>query len=130
MSILNLTQHQATPDQLEAGVVDLPEKEQQQLQSWLTFTHIVPEASIVARAQAIAHLAHSMGYNQVMIGGALWLMAPLTQALYQRGITPLFAFSTRETTEMAQADGSVIKSMRFKHDGFIVAPMLHSNDMI
>lgn len=130
MSILNLTQHQATPDQLEAGVVDLPEKEQQQLQSWLTFTHIVPEESIIARAQAIAHLAYSMGYNQVMIGGALWLMAPLTQALYQRGITPLFAFSTRETTETAQADGSVIKSMRFKHDGFIVAPMLHSNDMI
>lgn len=121
MCILNLTQHLATADQIAAGVVDLEHEYHQKLQSWLTFSGFVSVDEITNRSKLIADFAHGFGYSQVMIGGALWLMAPLTNALYQRGITPLFAFSERETEEKSLGDGSVVKVMRFKHQGFITA---------
>ena len=56
-----------------------------------------------------------------MIGGALWLMAPLAAALREQGIEAVFAFSVRETEEQKQADGSVRKVAVFRHAGFVPA---------
>ena len=56
-----------------------------------------------------------------MIGGALWLMAPLADALRRQGIEPVFAFSVREAGEQIQADGSTRKVAIFRHSGWVVA---------
>lgn len=139
--ILNLTQHAATADQLAAGVFDLPPARRADLQSLLTFGELPDEQEILARAEQIAGLAAMYASSEdhavddgllpegdaggfalhAMIGGALWLMAPLAAALREQGIEPVFAFSTRETEEHLQPDGSVRKVMIFRHAGFVPA---------
>ena len=147
MAILNLTQHQATKDQLDAGLVDLTQSERAILTGLLTFDTLPTSDDIRQRANAIAELA---AYNArpedkedgekfalqamtggapwlmapiaaALIGGAPWLMAPLIAALVGQGITPLFAFTKREVEEVAQQDGSVRKVAVFRHAGFIPA---------
>ena len=129
--IVNLTQHPATPDQLAAGVVDLAGDELAILKDALTFGELPNEQEIRDRADFIAELAAMNGLggdegdspmpDQAMIGGAMWLMAPLASALRVRSIEPLFAFSVRETEEHAQPDGSVRKVAIFRHAGFVPA---------
>ena len=55
-----------------------------------------------------------------MIGGALWLMAPLSFYLKSAGINPVFAFSKRESVEEV-IDGKTVKTNVFKHVGFVEA---------
>lgn len=123
--IINLTQHEASRDQIAAGVIDLPAATRAELQSLLTFGELPDGQEIRTRAERIADLAalHAAGISaqRAMIGGALWLMAPLAAALRKRGIEPLFAFSVRETEEQRQADGSVRKVAVFRHAGFVPA---------
>lgn len=125
MSILNLTQHQATPDQIAAGVVDLPAELRQRLCALLTFSAIPTADEILDSAEDIALLADDylpeLGAHAGMIGGALWLMAPLSQALRLHRIDPVFAFSVRETEEQVMADGSIRKVAVFRHAGFVPA---------
>jgi len=117
--ILNLTQHPATPEQLAVGVADLPADSQARLRELLTFDVLPVASDIFARAGQIADMA--IGHQAAMIGGALWLMAPLAAELRARGIEPLFAFSVRETEEQPQPDGSVRKVAVFRHRGFVPA---------
>lgn len=141
MATMNLTQHAATADQLAAGVFDLPTEVLADLQSLLTFGDLPDEQEIRARAEQIAGLAafHASAEDRAdddgllpegdaggfalhaMIGGALWLMAPLAAALREQGIEPVFAFSTRDTAEQRQPDGSVRKVAVFRHAGFVPA---------
>lgn len=62
-----------------------------------------------------------MRAERAMIGGALWLMAPLELALRAVGIEPLYAFSERTSAEQIQIDGSVRKVAVFRHVGFVRA---------
>jgi len=127
--ILNLTQHQATPEQLAAGVVNLPDDKRAALADALTVTTLPDRESIEARCDYIAELACQNGLGgddeddphpkMAMIGGAPWLMSTLEQALTGRGITPLYAFSVRESTERILPDGTVQKINVFKHAGFV-----------
>lgn len=129
--IINLTQHPASADQIAVGVVDLPENERATLVDALTFSELPDAQEIRDRAEFIAELACYNGLGddegdspmpqQAMIGGALWLMAPLAAALRMRSIEPVFAFSVRETEEQAQPDGSVRKVAVFRHAGFVPA---------
>ena len=125
--IINLTQHPATPEQRSSGVVDLPDEERKVLQAALTFDAPPTALEIVGRAAHIALIAarHLAGAEDIareaMIGGALWLMAPLADALRDEGITPLFAFSRRVVVEETLADGSVRKVTVFKHGAFVPA---------
>lgn len=141
MSIINLTQHPATPDQIASGVFDLPAAARADLQALLTFGELPDVQEIRSRAEQIAGMAamHASGEDRAdddgnlptgdvggfamhaMIGGALWLMAPLAAALREQGIEPVFAFSVRETEEQKQADGSVRKVAVFRHAGFAPA---------
>jgi hypothetical protein len=50
-------------------------------------------------------------------------MPPLEKALISRGVAPVYAFSKRETTETARADGAVHKTTIFKHIGFVEADL-------
>jgi hypothetical protein len=140
MSIINLTQHAATPEQVAAGVFDLPPSLRGRLSALLTFDTIPSAEEIKARAHDIALLAAALadGHDRAeevggevdendtgafalhaMIGGAPYLMAPLEAALSEVGIEPLYAFSVRETEEQKQPDGSVRKVTVFRHAGFV-----------
>jgi hypothetical protein len=124
--ILNLTQHEATPDQLQAGVVDLPEADCSSLKRLLNFGTLPSASEIGDRAASIAAMARRFvgeeeAIPQAMIGGALFFMAPLERALRSVGIEPVYAFSVRESVESKAPDGSVLKTNKFRHVGFVPA---------
>ena len=122
--IINLTQHSASPDQISAGVVDLPPSARSLLEAWLTFDTCPGTADVAWRAEAIASLAAEANPPlawQAMIGGAPWLMAPLAEELRRLGIKPLFAFSRRQAVDQVQPDGSVRKTAVFRHGGWVHA---------
>lgn len=120
--IVNLTQHKATQDQKDAGVVDLPEDLQKKLVDLLTFNELPNIDEINRRATEIARMAEEFANGETvaaMIGGAPFLMPVLDKKLRKRAITPLYAFSKRESVEKVQPDGSVVKTSVFKHAGFV-----------
>lgn len=131
--ILNLTQHAATPEQLAAGVVDLSERKLTELKSLLTFDSIPTAFELKARAEKIERLAVSFLCEitpesellddvdlAVMIGGAPFFMATLESHLKERAIRPLYAFSRRDSVEVATPEG-VVKQAVFRHLGFYEA---------
>ena len=136
--ILNLTQHSPTPEQIEAGVTcgDIASyQELAEFRSLLTFDTLPTPVEVRQRAQQIAAYARKTStlvdyggdsgyvvnerFSFAMIGGAPFLMAPLEEALRRVGIVPLYAFSTRESVEQVQPDGSVRKVAVFRHQGFV-----------
>jgi len=121
MKILNLTQHKATPEQVDSGVVDLGESQRQELVKLLTFDHLPTEEELFVCAIQIAQIAHEERATRVMIGGAPYLMPYLEDTLKERGIAPLYAFSKRESVEEKTQDGGTRKVSIFRHKGFIAA---------
>lgn len=137
--ILNLTQHDATPEQKLAGVTcgDVTDASVIEFRKLLNFDALPTPAEIRQRAEKIAQYAATTStlvdyggdsgcvvnerFQFAMIGGAPFLMAPLEEELRRVGITPLYAFSTRESVEQVQSDGSVRKTAVFRHQGFIHA---------
>lgn len=105
MIIINATQHQATIEQTYDGVIDLSKSMREQIQMLLNFDQLPTAVDVVFRARKIALLIEietdfigaGKGEKFAMIGGAPFLMGPLCQALKDRGITPVFAFSQRES---------------------------------
>ena len=122
--IVNLTQHAASAEQIEAGVIDMVGKDLDSLKALLTFQDLPSAAEIDRRAQEITRLAKDALFGQperkAMIGGALWLMAPLSFYLKAGGINPVFAFSKRESVEKV-IDGKTVKTNVFNHVGFVEA---------
>jgi hypothetical protein len=116
MKIINLTQHKSTLDQQQAGVFDL--EDSTELKNQLTFNSLPTLSEIQERAQAIALIAESANVKFAMIGGAGYLMPLLEQALKQKGIKPLHAFTQRVSIEKHE-NGQVIKENVFKHVGFV-----------
>ena len=112
--ITNLTQHPASAEQKKVGVTDLVDTIG--LKKALNFVGLPSEQDILNRAYEITLLALDSGHDAAMIGGALWLMAPLAEMLRENGIDPLFAFSVRESSEK---DG--VKTSVFRHVGFVPA---------
>jgi hypothetical protein len=119
VKIVNLTQHPASAEQVEAGVFDLEGADLDHLLRLLTFAEPPSREKLAERASAIAGLAAEYGARAAMIGGAPFLMAPLEAALLERGVRPLYAFSRRESDEQAQPDGSIRKVAVFRHLGFV-----------
>ena len=117
MSILNLTQHEATQEQLQDGVVEPSNKEM--IKKLLTFEELPTSGILKTRAETIAMYAASTGHKSAMIGGAPYFMSYLEQALFAAGVRPLYAFSVRESVEINQTDGSMKKSVVFRHVGFV-----------
>lgn len=125
--VLNLTQHPATADQVTAGVADLSANDRKVLAGWLTFDTCPSGEEVAERAELIAQAASGdsmavtapAGVRFAMIGGAPFLMSALENALIDRGITPLYAFSLRESAEKTMPDGSVQKINVFKHAGWV-----------
>ena len=129
MKILNLTQHPATPEQVAAGVVEPRNKSA--VQSALTFNTLPTREEVSARAEELAAIAasevnnegetESGEYPRVMVGGAPFLMGPLEAALRAIYLTPVYAFSVRESRETVKPGGAVEKVAVFRHAGFVAA---------
>ena len=118
MEIFNLTQHAASPEQIEAGVVDFPADVRREISSLLTFEEVPTKLDMVRRAQALARLAVECSLHRcdcAMIGGAPFFMAHLEKSLILVGIRPLYAFSRREAVD--GPDGK--KLSVFRHAGFV-----------
>lgn len=124
MKILNLTQHKATPEQVDAGVVGLNEWDKRNLIKFLTFDEIPSQSDLEQRATSIVSLVSEWN-DGVMIGGAPYLMASLEKALINAYFTPMYAFSKRESVEEVQPDGSTKKTAVFRHLGFVRVPRTH-----
>ena len=124
MAILNLTQHLATPEQIEAGVVNLSHGDQVMLKSYLTFNELPDNAAIDTAAGGVLTLAHKFFGQQaedrtVMLGGAPFFMSRLEECFKGQGFRVVYAFSQRVSEDQAQEDGSVRKVAVFKHMGFV-----------
>ena len=119
MKILNLTQHQATIKQVEAGVIEPESKEY--IQKLLTFDEIPSKQEIRKRARKLAgyaKLTFKGESGKAMIGGAPFLMSELEYWLRKNRIEPVYAFSKRVSVEK-EIDGEIIKTNVFKHIGFV-----------
>jgi hypothetical protein len=124
--IINATQHQATPAQVQAGVIELPLAMQEQLVELLNFTTLPSAKDIDNKAMAIAKLLviarRKFGADYVMIGGAPYLMPLLVKRIRQCACpTPIFAYSERVSEESMDTEGNVVKRNVFKHLGFVEA---------
>jgi hypothetical protein len=116
-AILNLTQHPALPEQMEAGVFDAEVRDE--LDALLTFDEPPTMDEMEYRAARLAFIAECAGADAAMIGGAPFFMSTLERALLVAGITPVYAFSKRVSGEVIQPDGSVRKMSIFRHAGFV-----------
>jgi len=115
MKIFNLTQHPATPVQIEAGVTGSLTPEQKE---GMNFDSIPSQSELKDRAENLARIVGIAGFNAAMIGGAPFFMRPLEVALEAHGIQPLYAFSVRKSVEK-EVDGKVTKVAIFEHQGFV-----------
>jgi hypothetical protein len=120
--IANGTQHPASSEQRDDGVVDLDEEIHKDLQQLLTFEDIPTSGEMLDRAIQIARLLEqgtSRGISSVMIGGAPFFMSTLERVLKARKWRVCYAFSRRESVENVGDDGKVVKSSTFRHLGFV-----------
>ena len=121
--MLNITQHTATKAQVADGVVEPSQEIKAQIQKLLTFDRSViaePE-QIWNKAKAIVSLIQRNypGHKEVMIGGALYLMPALVRELKENGYKVFFSYTDRVSEDIHNADGSVTKTLAFKHLGFV-----------
>ena len=122
--IANLTQHDTTPEQAEAGVFDAEIPWRKHLRDALTVDVLPYPEDIRHVSRNVAELASWCGAltgGKVMIGGAPWLMPVLVTDLRRAGYEPVFAFSQRRSEESKGIDGSVVKRTVFLHEGFVPA---------
>ncbi len=119
MQILNLTQHPATPEQLEAGVVDLIGESLEHMKALLTFHEIPSWLEMRERASELVMIARDGGFEAAMLGGAPFFMPMLHEMCHIESVKPLYAFSKRESVETVMEDGSTRKTNVFRHVGFV-----------
>ena len=125
--ILNLTQHNPTPEQVAAGVEDHPyHMTVEAIRKLLTFEDLPSSSLVTERARELAVLAYEASAETVLIGGAPFLMAPLERELNALGIDVLYAFSRRESLDIELKGGGVRKTSVFRHVGFVGVDMRHS----
>lgn len=125
MNIINLTQHQPTPEQASAGVVDLNPTDRQELVSLLTVAELPTSGDIARRCRRIAEMARAWTGEdgsfalRAMVGCAPWMVSALESALRKEGMEAVYSFSVRKSTERVQPDGAVLKVNVFRHVGWI-----------
>ena len=117
--ILNITQHLATPDQINSGVVEPNDHHKMRIVKLLTFDTIPTLCQMTNRACAIRSIVVKYPkLDGVMLGGAPFFMGTLEDILSVLPLRILYAFSIRESVEK-NIDGKVIKTNVFKHIGFV-----------
>jgi hypothetical protein len=120
-TILNLTQHPATQDQIEAGVINLAPADNLELKDLLTFDKIPNRVDLINRCTHIIRIANSYNARMVMLGGAPYLIAELDIAFSLEGYQVVYSFSKRMSIEFTDTDtGEVTKTNIFKHIGWVL----------
>ncbi len=119
MTILNLTQHEASADQVTAGVIE-PSNKSYVLQL-ITFGELPSRSILTERAAKLTQVVNDSRCTYAMIGGAPFFMSILESSLKARGVRPVYAFSQRKSVDEKQLDGSLRKVAVFKHLGFYEA---------
>jgi len=120
MLVLNLTQHEATPDQKADGLMDCIHADDRMLiHRLLTFDHLPGRREIISRAGDLAALARMHKTDAAMLGGPPYLTSVLEFMLSHMGIEPVYSFTQRVSAEQKQADGSVTKTSVFRHLGWV-----------
>jgi hypothetical protein len=127
LNMLNLTQHNASNEQIEAGVIEPSLEIKNKIVQLLTFGELPSRNELTIRARKIALLVVDSKVNSAMIGGAPFFMTSLESALIENGIVPFFAYSNRISEDALQEDGSTKKVSIFKHLGFVKST-LHNED--
>lgn len=117
MQILNLTNHNATPVQLEAGVVE-PAELREEIKLLLNVEVDEEIEDIRLQAKMLAQRVAVEGYEVAMIGGQLELCSALAIELTALGIEPVTARTLRASKEVHNDDGTVTKVAVFNHEGF------------
>ena len=123
--IINLTQHKASAEQLEAGVKDIGFNHDSRLKELLTFDEIPTQDDLVRRAEKIGDMLIGVEFwgrqteMKAMIGGFQPFMPILAKMLLTRfGIKSVYAFTKRVAVE----DDDGTKTSVFKHMGFVDHP--------
>ena len=120
--ILNLTQHNATKDQQDAGIIDMPVDFQTALKGLLTFPTQYTRADLEYRALQVHELVRDFcGTSKevlegVMIGGMPSFMPVLESVLISKGIKVGYACTERKSVDK-EVDGKIIKTAVFVHAG-------------
>ena len=127
VGIINLTQHELTPEQREFIDIEC-HTVRQKVKDLLTFTELPTKEEIYYRALDLAAIVENIVDQDeqvdlflVLIGGAPYLMKPLIEELKKIGVTPVFSYTDRVSVETMQPDGSVVKTQVFKHLGYVEA---------
>jgi len=128
MKILNLTQHKATKEQIEAGVVDVNKEHERMLSDLLSFGDCPTMDDIDRRAKFILRMVLDYDVKTVMIGGPGYLMSRLEDYFYSVKINVYYSFTKRLSVEELDADGNVLKLSTFKHIGFVKVIEFNKND--
>jgi hypothetical protein len=118
-TIINLTRYSATPDQIDCGVVNLPDHLATRLRAALTFNAMPTLDDIIGRAREIVRIATEADCVRVMIGGEPLLMAVLEVMLNRNGFQALYAFNKRVSKKVTREDGSIEEIDVFVHEGFM-----------
>lgn len=77
-----------TPDQAPDGATDVADRPR--LVELMTFKTPPCAGEIATRAEVIAVMAARTGEQAAVVGGPLFLVAPLCEALLRRGVRPGF----------------------------------------
>jgi hypothetical protein len=118
--ILNLTQHPATKDQVDAGVVNVTDADLVTLKKALTFDEPPSRLELIRRRRTIVGMASKYNCIRVMLGGAPYLCTELDLSLSLDGYTVLYSFSKRVSIEFTDSKtGEVTKTNVFKHIGWV-----------
>lgn len=118
-TILNLTQHNKTVQQEEAGVFE--PKDKALVQALLTFERAPTKEELQQRAKELANYVQFVEdhVGKVMIGGAGYFMSELEDGLRGIGCKPVYSFTERVSQDQTQPDGTVVKKVVFLHTGFV-----------
>lgn len=127
MIILNFTQHDATPEQLAEGVVEIHPENRKFVRGLLTFNELPSRMGLKNRARLLVDFAEeearALGDDAtaVMIGSAPYFTPWLEAAMQDAGFKVLYSFKKKIFEEEIQADGSVRKNTIYRHEGFVEA---------
>lgn len=122
--ILNLTQHRASAEQKQAGVIEPEHKER--VKTLLTFEEPPSSGEMFEQALELARIAKEAGADAAMIGGMPAFMGALERELVGVGVAPLYSFSRRESVE-EEVEGEVVKTSRFRHVGWVTPEVVIPN---
>ncbi|WP_339534685.1 hypothetical protein [Pseudomonas hunanensis] len=124
MKVLNFSCHRPSPDQIQAGVVEMGIREQKLLRSLSSYygDSKPNDEDTMRRVKALAELAinecHAFGADTILLHTALWIAVPLVDYLDSKGIDTVYAFSTRHHEEQRLPSGELRVTKLHRHSCF------------